>query len=118
MKIVIENIRCYAFHGVFSVEQKVGQWYSIDLELEGDFNEAVENDDLSGTIDYAKATSIVQKVMKSPVKLVEKVAGNIRNELIDEFDTLSKGLVRIKKLAPPVSGHQNHMSFELPFKRQ
>lgn len=117
MKIAIQNIRCYAYHGVFPVEQKIGQWYAVDIELKGDFSEAVENDELEGTVDYAKVIQTVQEVMKTPQKLVEKVAGEIGKVLIERFSLVDKGLVRIKKLAPPVTGHQDYMSFEFEFKR-
>ena len=117
MKITIQNIRCYAYHGVFPVEQKIGQWYSVDVELKGDFSQAVENDQLEGTVDYAQVIQTVQEVMKTPQKLVEKVAGEIGKEIIKRFSLVEDGLVRIKKLAPPVAGHQDFMSFEFEFKR-
>lgn len=118
MIIEINDIRVYAFHGVFPVEQKVGQWYSVDLELEGDFSVAVESDNLKGTVDYGVANQIVVDCMKTPSKLVENVAGRIVNELLKGFPFLVGGTVCVRKMSPPVSGYQNFMAFKLPFKRE
>ena len=48
--ICLNNIEVYAYHGVFEVEQKVGQWYTVNLEIDVDFSEAAINDEAMFTL--------------------------------------------------------------------
>ena len=75
--ICLNNIEIYAYHGVFEVEQKVGQWYTVNLEIDVDFSEAALNDDLNGTIDYAQLNNIIREEMAINSKLIEHVANRI-----------------------------------------
>ena len=43
-KVIINNIRIYSGHGVLPQEKSVGAYYSIDIEIDTDFSEAMKND--------------------------------------------------------------------------
>ena len=102
--ICLNNIEVYAYHGVFEVEQKVGQWYTVNLEIDVDFSEAAINDDLKGTIDYSKLNDIIRKEMAIKSKLIEHVAHRVANGVLETFSNIEGGTLSIAKKNPPVQG--------------
>lgn len=113
--IEVCNIKTYSFHGANPIEQKVGQWYIVNITVKGDFSQAIINDDLNETIDYSAINDIVQKEMKIPSKLIEHLAGRIQQKLITTFTKIKGGQVKITKLSPPIIGNQESMIFTLNF---
>ncbi|MBO72562.1 MAG: dihydroneopterin aldolase [Flavobacteriales bacterium] len=102
--ICLNNIEVYAYHGVFEVEQKVGQWYTVNLEIDFDFSDAAINDDLKGTIDYSMLNEIIRKEMAVKSKLIEHVANRIANGVLETFPNIEGGTLSIAKRNPPVQG--------------
>lgn len=113
--IHLEGIKIFAYHGVFDVEQAVGQWYEISLSVTTDFAAAAKTDELTGTIDYAALNNLVHREMAIKSKLVEHVAQRIANAIKKEFPAIEKGTICISKLNPPVKGQLNSMKIELSF---
>ena len=52
-KIILEDIKIYAFHGVLPEEALIGNNYIINAELHADLEEASKSDNLDDTINYA-----------------------------------------------------------------
>lgn len=102
--ICLNNIKIFANHGVFEVEQKVGQWYLVNLEIDVDFSEAALNDDLTGTVDYSVLNQIIRDEMAIPSKLIEHVANRIATKILDTFPDIEEGTLSVAKLNPPVKG--------------
>ena len=102
--ICLNNIDIYAYHGVFEVEQKVGQWYTVNLEIDVDFSEAALNDELRGTIDYSKLNDIIREEMGIKSKLIEHVANRIANRVLETFPDIESGTLSVAKKNPPVKG--------------
>ena len=97
-------MKIYAYHGVHEIEHRVGQWYTINLELNGDYSLAKASDDLHGTIDYAAVTELIQAEMAIPAKLIEHVAQRIADRLRALFPLLKNGNIEVVKENPPVKG--------------
>ncbi len=111
--ICLNNIEVYAYHGVFDVEQKVGQWYTVNLEIDVDFSEAAMNDDLSGTVDYSELNKIIREEMAIKSKLIEHVANRIANRILEEFPDIESGTLSIAKQNPPVKGEMESVEVVL-----
>lgn len=84
--IELEKMRFYARHGVFPQERAVGNWFevSVSLTYEADADMAPD-DNLAGTINYARVAEIVTHEMAIPSQLLETVALRIRRALLDAF---------------------------------
>ena len=84
--IELEKMRFYARHGVFPQERAVGNWFevSVSLTYEADADMAPD-DNLAGTINYARVAEIVTHEMAIPSQLLETVALRIRRPLLDAF---------------------------------
>ena len=61
-KLLIEDVRFYAHHGVTPAEQTVGAWFAVDVELAVDLAPAAASDDLRTTVDYGLVTARIVEV--------------------------------------------------------
>lgn len=104
MTICLNDIEVFAYHGVFEVEQKVGQWYKINLEMDVDFTEAAEKDDINGTIDYSAVNDLIRTEMATPSKLIEHAVTRIATALLNTFPQIEGGTLSLAKKNPPVTG--------------
>ncbi len=112
-KIMLEGMEFYAFHGFHPEERKIGNKYSVDLELEVDFNKAVDTDDLKETIDYEMIYAEVNKVMGKPSKLLEHVAGEIIQGVRSKFPQTKRITAKVSKFNPPIKGVCHKASVEI-----
>jgi dihydroneopterin aldolase len=112
-KIVFEGLEFYAYHGVFEEEQKIGGYYTIDLELDLDFSRAATTDDIAGTVDYSKVYELLKLEMAKKSKLIEHVAGRIVSMLFVSFKQVDYVWLKLTKQKPPVDGNVNGVSVVL-----
>jgi len=113
--IRVEGVKIYAFHGVHPLENKIGQWYTVDLAIDVNVAKAIENDDLEGTIDYEQLVKIIYQEMEIPSKLVENVVGRIVTEIKSRFPNYLKGIITITKHYPPIVNSIQKMQFSYCF---
>ena len=100
--ITLDSLRFYAYHGAEPQEAIVGAWYTVDISIKADATLAVQSDELSGTINYAKVTEIIKQQMEIRSALLEHVAGRIANALLNGFPAISSLTVKVCKQNPPV----------------
>ena len=104
VKIELIGLEFFAYHGVYSEEQKAGNNFVVNLSVAGDFDNAVQNDELEGTIDYEKLYAVVADEMHTRSKLLEHLAGRILNRIIKGHPEIKEIEVAIEKLNPPING--------------
>lgn len=102
--ISLEGMEFYARHGYYEEERKIGNKYSVDVHLYTDFDKAVEDDQLDGTVNYEKVYEIVAQAMSVEAKLLEYLGGKIIKSLKEAFPYLEKVKVKISKHNPPIKG--------------
>ena len=61
-KIHIRGLRVFAYHGVNAEEKEKGQPFELDVTLAADLSRAGQSDDLSDTVNYAKAAKLIVRV--------------------------------------------------------
>lgn len=109
--VAIKGLKLHAFHGVASQENRVGNDFEVDVELDIDMPE-LWSDDLCNTINYAEVVDIIKHDMASPCKLIETVCLRIKNALQKKYShRLIGGRIKIAKLAPPISAQLDSVSF-------
>lgn len=116
-RILINDIRSYAYHGCLSEEAIIGGHYRVDAILTTDFSEAAEKDDLSKTVDYCDVQRIVQREMELRSKLIEHVAKRIGDALMLELPSITHLRLTVTKLSPPMGGDVKSVAVELDFTR-
>ena len=87
-------------------ERSVGADFLVSVEAECPNELSTLTDQLTDTISYADMAEVVKQEMDIPSQLLEHVAGRIGRRLLADFPTLSSVIVRITKLAPPITGLQ------------
>ena len=116
--ITLDDIRCYAYHGVFDQERVVGGDYTVSLRLTlTDASLAVEHDQLDGTVNYGEVYQLVLREMAQPSALLEHVAGRLLQSLFDSFPLIAEAEVQVRKVNPPMGADCGGASVVLRAKR-
>jgi len=104
-KIQVNNIKLYAYHGCLEEEAKIGSWYRVDVQVQGDLTKSSQTDELSDTIDYVHLNYIVKEEMAIRSKLLEEVGQRILDRFFSEISMLEKAEVSVAKINPPIGGN-------------
>ncbi len=99
--ITLNQCKFYAYHGVSEQERKVGNHFEVTLTVHCPMQQAIDHDDLDGTVNYAALYDLVAREMAKPSKLLEHVAGRIIEAVKQEFPTVTGGEITLSKLTPP-----------------
>lgn len=111
MNIEMNAMRFYAYHGVLPQENTVGAAYEVDLKLQTNVcKTAYLNDELSGTVNYAKVFEVVRTEMMRPSQLLEHLVHRINVQLLEQFPLVVSAETKVTKIAPPIVGAQLHGS--------
>ena len=100
-QVSIDDIRLFAFHGLYPEERILGNWYTLDVLVESE-SQPNFSDDIANTIDYAQIYAICKQVMAFPVDLLETVAEKIARKIRDDISEELSILVQISKENPPM----------------
>lgn len=105
--IEIHGIAGFGYHGLFERERKNGQSFSVDVKLELARKRAGKSDDIADAVDYSEVIRMVHElIVGEPVNLIERLAEEIANDLLEKFPLKSVEVVVHKANAPvgfPVS---------------
>lgn len=112
-RIEVTDIRVFANHGCLAEEERIGGKYIVDLVITADFRASFESDALADTIDYVELNRIVTEEMAVRSKLIEHVAHRILRRIKTSDVRISTVGVRVRKLAPPISGQVGEVSVYL-----
>ncbi|RYJ43942.1 dihydroneopterin aldolase [Flavobacterium beibuense] len=111
--IKLKNIRTFSYHGCLVEESKIGSDYRVDLEIKADLRKSMETDDLEDTVDYVHLNKIVIEEMAIRSKLLEHVAKRIVKRIFDEIPAVSRIIVGVSKINPPIGGDVEAVTIEL-----
>ncbi len=99
--IVLEGLAFLGRHGARAEEREGKQPFSVDLELQFPLP---ESDELSSTVDYAQAVSLVRALVESrSFTLIETLAQEIAGALLRALPLLERVGVRVHKPRAPLS---------------
>lgn len=108
--IGLENMKFYAYHGHYEVEQTVGNHFLVNLSVETDAFAATQSDRLKDALDYQRLYAVVKEEMEIPSHLLEHVANRIATKIEAEFETVIRIRVKISKINPPMGGEMQQVS--------
>ncbi len=116
-KIILKNVRCYSFHGCLKEESVIGSDYLVNLKVWASLKKSAHSDKLVDTVDYILLNHIIKTEMSKPSKLLETVAQRINNEILKKEPRVTKSIVSITKVCPPINGDVEGVSVKLKQKR-
>ena len=111
--IKLKNIRTFSFHGCLVEESKIGSDYSVDLEIKTDMRKSMETDELEDTVDYVHLNRIVMEEMAIRSKLLEHVAHRIVQRVFKEIASVSRIIVSVSKINPPIGGDVEAVTIQI-----
>lgn len=103
-KVILSDIRIYAFHGCMEEEERIGSDYIVNLEVETDMIKASASDDLYDAVDYVSLNAIVKEEMSVRSKLLEHVGQRIIGRVLKQFPKVEAIEVSVAKQNPPIGG--------------
>ena len=118
MKIRLDGLRIFGYHGVLPQENRVGAMYTINLKLTTDFMEASLTDDLSHTINYAEIFQLVKQEMQHSSKLLECVVYRIGQRILSDYPTITQVEVSLYKENPPMEAECSQVGVEAQYTRK
>lgn len=96
--IKIVNLKVHCVLGAYAYERNQEQELGIDVDAYTDFSLPALNDALTDTVNYEKIASLCRDLaIKRKYHLIETFAFELVHALLNEFSSLEKVRVRIKK---------------------
>lgn len=103
--IRLKNCAFFAHHGVLEEETRIGQRFFVDLSIQVRQTNAVERDEIEGTVHYGEVFELVERIVTgAPVKLIEHLASQIGVQICKEFPLVESAEVTVRKPSAPIAG--------------
>ena len=112
--IRISGIRSYGHHGALPEETRLGQRFTVSLEIELDTRPAAAGDDLRKTVDYAAVIRTVEEQLKGkPVYLIETLAQAIAARILGGYPVVQAVTVEVHNPFAPVAADFDGISVRI-----
>ena len=101
MKIKINEMKLFGYHGLYDVEKENGQDFVINIAVELDY-QAESYDSIDSAVDYVEIAKIAKEIFNNDrYNLIETLAVEISNSIM-ENNKIDATTVSIKKVSPPI----------------
>jgi dihydroneopterin aldolase len=118
-RIFIRGLSLHAYHGVMAYEAKVGQTFTIDLDLDIDLTDAARSDKVSDTVSYDQvATCASEAFCSQRARLIEAAAGRVADAILADFPRVRAVTVTIHKPHAPIAATFSDVGVTLLRSRQ
>jgi 7,8-dihydroneopterin aldolase/epimerase/oxygenase len=101
MRVFIEGLDLYAYHGVPDEERAIGHRYTIDVQMDVT-EQASTTDRVQDTVDYGQIAKEVQQLAESAqFRTLERLAAEIARKVMEGHPTVTWISVSVRKPKPP-----------------
>lgn len=94
MKLELHGLHVFGYHGVEEEEQRLGQLFLYDVELE--VGDRGADDRIEGAVDYRLVVEAVRDVSNHRFALLEALATAVAETLVESFP-VERVRVRVRK---------------------
>lgn len=117
--LFIDNLEVFANHGLFEEENKLGQKFIFDIECELNYKKAMFSDEMTDSISYADIAEVVVKTATTNTfNLLERLAGEILQNIFTEFPKIENINLKINKPGAPIKYHFEKCGVEVNVSRE
>lgn len=117
-RIIINDLRIFAFHGVNDEEKRDGQYFVLDIDLFADLSAPRKTDNVTDTISYSQVVkSAVRLFTAQKFNLIERAAEVLADGLLDEYPVIRKITLTVKKPDAPMKVEFGFVGIELTKER-
>lgn len=116
--ILIEQLDIYAYHGVFSEEERLGQRFVLDLALDVDLTASSKSDALADTVDYGAVVALASQAFTARRhQLLEAAARHVALAIFEGFPPVRHIAITLRKPSPPIPATLGSVGVHLEFHR-
>lgn len=108
--IRMKNCAFFARHGVLDEEERLGQRFYVDADLQVKPDTPLESDSINSTVDYGVAFIEIEKIVTGRRRfLIESLALDIAQALCRKFPQIVRAEITVRKPNAPVPGVLDHV---------
>ncbi|MFI3303855.1 MAG: dihydroneopterin aldolase [Rikenellaceae bacterium] len=102
--IHLEKMEFRAFHGCYELERKVGNRFSVDLDIRTELGDIAQSDDVTHAVNYLTVYELVREQMAITNCTIEAAACRIISTIKRMFPQVKSVKCTLAKIAPPLGG--------------
>jgi dihydroneopterin aldolase len=111
VRISLDKIRMFGFHGLHAEERSAGAEYGISMEIFFIADQKILK--LDDTVDYVSVHEIIRDEMNNPRPLLETVGMEIANRVKDVYPNVSEINITISKINPPLANFRGELGVSI-----
>ena len=112
--IRIENLKIFAYHGVFEEEKRNGQDFYVNARLVSDLKKAGMTDCLTDSTHYGEVCQQIEKSLtKENYDLIERAAEKAIEDILVNFPLIREVTLELKKPHAPIPMEFESVSVEM-----
>ncbi|MFN7313905.1 MAG: dihydroneopterin aldolase [Bacteroidota bacterium] len=111
----LENVKFYAYHGLYDFEREKGGEFIVNIHVESPEKPAYTT--LADVVNYEQLFAIAAKHMNTPTPFIEEVARLILDEITFAFPEILTAEVQLIKCAPPIPNMQGSAKVTLVYRK-
>ncbi len=112
MRISLDKLVFFGYHGLYAEEKKLGNTYIVDIIIDSTAKQSSINH-LEQTIDYVHVYALIKKWMAIPTPLLETLAGNMVDDILNTEVLAEKVMVKITKQHLPIAEFEGTASVSI-----
>lgn len=112
--IKIENLKVFAYHGVFEEEKRNGQDFYVNARLVSDLKKAGMTDNLYDSTHYGEVCRQIEKSLtKESYDLIERAAEKTIEDILIHFPLIQEVTLELRKPHAPIPMEFESVSVEI-----
>lgn len=118
-KILIRNLKIFAYHGVNPEEKVQGQNFILDIDAFVDISVPCKTDRVDDTVSYADIIEETIRIFTARKDdLVERAAERVSEGLFEKFERIRSLRIRLKKPDAPIDADFEYVGVEIQRNRK
>lgn len=113
-KILVRNLKIFAYHGVNPEEKRDGQNFVFDIDASVDISVPCVSDNVEDTVSYAKIIKETVRIFTSQKDdLLERAAQRVADGLFESFEKIQSLRILLKKPEAPIKADFEYVGVEI-----
>lgn len=104
LSIRLNDLQFFARHGLYEEEKLIGGEFVVNVLIEYEPQAQVVYR-LEDTIDYAAVYQLVKQKMQQPTPLLETLAMQMVNDILEAYPLAENVEVSVRKVKPPIANY-------------
>lgn len=118
-KILVRNLKIFAYHGVHPEEKENGQNFIFDIDAYVDLSEPCKSDRVDDTVNYSRIIAETAEIFTChKYDLIEKAAQSVADGLFERFDKIQSLRILLKKPEAPIKVDFDFVGVEIYRERE